>query len=101
MGVLSACRRSLVSAAYIVVMACPLAAQDPPRMNTAVGAHYDVGSQVSAADAAERLALLESAWPQFVRFCDREPKLAGPLKVRAFANNDQWQKGMQAAGAGP
>lgn len=69
-------------------------------MHAAVGAHYDVGSQVSAADAAERLALLESAWPQFVRFCGREPKLAGPLKVRVYTTNDLMQKGMQAEDAG-
>lgn len=69
-------------------------------MHGTIGAHYDVGSQVGPEDAADRLALLESAWPQLVRFFGREPVLdGGKLRVRVFADDRAYVSGMAKAGA--
>ncbi len=94
----------LVGAAIVapVALAARVAAQDPLRLHTAAGAHYDVGSQLGAEDAADRLALLESAWPQLVRFFGREPKLdGGKLRVRVYADERAYLAGMAQAEANP
>lgn len=94
--------RAAAAVAALVGVGPHGAAQDPQRTYVVVGAHYDVGSQLGSEDAADRLALLESAWPQLVRFFGREPKLdGGKLRVRIFADERGYLAGMAQAEAIP
>ena len=55
--------------------------QDAPRLHSAAGPHYDVVSELGEANATDSLALLEAAWPQFVRFFGREPAPTKAIRV--------------------